>query len=68
VDRYHVVVTKRGVFWEWELYRNFEPLPIRVREGSYKSARTAHAAGKVALRQFLEAFNREQDSSEGDVG
>jgi hypothetical protein len=69
LDKYHVVVTQRGpLFWEWELYRNFQPLPARVREGSFKSARAAEAAGRVALREFLEAFNREQDSSEGDAG
>jgi hypothetical protein len=66
---YHVVVTQRGpASWEWEIYRNGEPLPLRVREGSYRSKRTTEAAGKVALREFLEALDREQDGREGNAG
>jgi hypothetical protein len=64
VDKYHVVVTQRHVaLWEWELYRNDEPLPARVRDGPYKSARTAEAAGRAALREFLEALNREKKTN-----
>jgi hypothetical protein len=69
LDKYDVVVTQRSpLFWEWELYRNFAPLPARVRDGPYKSARTAEAAGRVALREFLEAFDRKRDNREGDAG
>jgi hypothetical protein len=61
-NRYHVVVTQLGPFsWEWELYRDGEPLPVRLRDGSYKSARTTEVAGRVALREFLEALDREQN-------
>jgi hypothetical protein len=64
MDKYHVVVTQRHVaLWEWELYRNDEPLPARVRDGPYKSARTAEAAGRAALREFLEALNREKKTN-----
>ena len=65
MDRYNVVVTQRGPLFWFELYRNFAPLPARVRDGPYKSARTANAAGKVALREFLEAFDRERNIREG---
>jgi hypothetical protein len=59
---YHVVVTQSGpAAWEWELHRNGEPLPIRVKDGPYKSKSTTEAAGKVALREFLEALDREQE-------
>jgi hypothetical protein len=63
VNQYHVVVAQRGTSsWEWEIYRDGEPLPIRLREGSYKSKSTTEAAGKVALREFLEALDREQNA------
>jgi hypothetical protein len=59
VDKYHVVVTQRHVpLWDWEIYRNNEPLPARLWDGPYKSARTAEAGGRVALRKFLEALDR----------
>jgi hypothetical protein len=59
-NNYHVVVTQRHVaLWDWEIYRNGEPLPARVWDGPYKSVRTAEAAGSVALREFLQALRRE---------
>jgi hypothetical protein len=62
VDKYHVVVTQRHVaLWDWEIYRNNEPLPVRLWDGPYKSERTAQAAGRVALREFLEALDRLDD-------
>jgi hypothetical protein len=61
MDEYRVVVTRRHVAsWEWEIYRNGEPLPARVRDGPYKSVRTAESVGSVALREFLQALNREK--------
>jgi hypothetical protein len=64
VDKYHVVVTRGHVAsWEWEIYRNGEPPPARVRDGPYKSVRTAEAVGSVALREFWQAFHCEQKAS-----
>jgi hypothetical protein len=61
VDKYHVVVTRHHVAsWEWEIYRDSEPLPVRMRGGPYKSKRTAESVGSVALREFLQARNREK--------
>jgi hypothetical protein len=61
VDKYHVVVTRHHVAsWEWEIYRDSEPLPVRMRGGPYKSVRTAESVGSVALREFLQALNREK--------
>jgi hypothetical protein len=61
MDKYHVVVTRLHVAsWEWEIYRNSEPLPVRMRDGPYKSVRTAESVGSVALREFLQALNREK--------
>jgi hypothetical protein len=63
-DEYSVVVVQRGRFpirWEWEIYRNGQPLPARLRHGMFWSQRTARAAGNVALRDFLEALAREQN-------
>jgi hypothetical protein len=61
-DIYHVAVTQSGYVpaqWEWEIYRNSQPLSVRLREGDFRSERTARAAGAVALREFLEALARE---------
>jgi hypothetical protein len=63
-DEYSVVVVQCGRFpirWEWEIYRNGQPLPARLRHGMFWSQRTARAAGNVALRDFLEALAREQN-------
>jgi hypothetical protein len=60
-DKVHLVVTQRRVaLWEREIYRNGEPLPARVRDGPSKTARAAEVAGRAALREFLEALNREK--------
>jgi hypothetical protein len=64
-DKYSVVVVKRGGFpirWQWEIYRNGQPLLVRLRDGNFRSESTADAAGKVALREFLEALAREQNA------
>jgi hypothetical protein len=60
VDRYQMVVTQHGLSWAWELYRNGEPLPARLRDGFYTSKSAAAAAGRAAIRKFLEALGREQ--------
>jgi hypothetical protein len=58
-DKYHVVVNQRYVaLWEWEIYRNGEPLPVRLWDGPYKSKSTAGAAGRVAIREFLKALDQ----------
>jgi hypothetical protein len=58
-DKYHVVVTQQHfASWGWEIYRNGEPLPIPLRDGNYKSQRTAAAAGRVSIREFLEALEQ----------
>jgi hypothetical protein len=64
-DEYSVVVVQRDhslAPWEWEIYRDGQPLPARLRHGMFWSQRTASAAGKVALREFLEALDREQNN------
>jgi hypothetical protein len=63
VQMYHVVVTLRGLSsWEWEIYRNGKPLPVRLQEGPYKSKSEAGAAGRIAIREFLEALDRDQNA------
>jgi len=62
-DEYSVVVVQRGRFpfrWKWEIYRNGRPVPVRFRDGNFRQESTAEAAGKEALRKFLEALAREQ--------
>jgi hypothetical protein len=50
--------------WRWEIYRDGEPLPARIRESGFKSERTATSAGKVALRDFLMGLEEEQARSD----
>jgi hypothetical protein len=61
-DEYNVVVAQRGQFarrWEWEIFRNGQPLPVPLRNRRFWSERSAKAAGKTALHEFLEALARE---------
>ena len=39
------------------------PLPVPLRGGYYKAKNTTEAAGQVALREFLEALDREQKNA-----
>ena len=64
-DELGVVVTDCGDgTWEWEICRQGEPLAARMRDGPFKSEEIALAAGKVALREFLELleFGQENDA------
>jgi hypothetical protein len=45
--------------WRWEIYRDGEPLPVRIRESGFKTEHTATLAGKVALRDFLSSLEKE---------
>jgi hypothetical protein len=60
--RYHLVVEQSDPYsWGWEICRNGEPLPIRLRGNSHSSERGAERAGAKALRDFLAGLNREQN-------
>jgi hypothetical protein len=60
---YRVVTTELAPnAWGWEILRNDRPLDARLREGSFKSQKTAMAAGTMALNEFLTALKREQAS------
>ena len=60
-DELHIVVTECGNgIWEWEICRQGEQLPARMRDGPFGSEEAALAAGKVALREFLELLESEQ--------
>jgi hypothetical protein len=48
--------------WAWEIYRDGEPLPVRIREGGFKTEHTAKLAANVALRDFLTGLAREQSN------
>jgi transcriptional regulator with XRE-family HTH domain len=63
-EKYHVVVTLRGLSWEWEIYRDGAPLPVPLWDGFYTSRSAAEVAGRIALREFLEALDREQKASD----
>ncbi len=39
-----------------------EKLSVRMRDGPFKSEEVALAAGKIALREFLELLESEQES------
>jgi hypothetical protein len=49
--------------WAWEICRDGEPLPVRIREAGFKTEHTATLAGKVALRDFLAGLAEEQTKS-----
>ena len=62
-DELHIVVTECGNgIWEWEICRPGEPLPARMRDGPFGSEEAALAAGKTALREFLELLESERES------
>jgi len=62
-DEFHVVVTDCGDgTWEWEICRRGEPLAVRMRDGPFKSEEVALAAGQVALREFLELLEFDQEN------
>jgi hypothetical protein len=44
----------------WEIYRDGEPLPARLRDEGFATDDTATAAGKVPLRYFLEGLAEEE--------
>jgi hypothetical protein len=62
-DKYHVVAQQpdpKWWRWEWEIYRNGQPIPVRLRGGSYPSKEAAQRGGLRALREFLAALEREK--------
>jgi hypothetical protein len=67
-DRYTVVVRAVAAEveippfkpWQWEIHRDGEPLPVRLRESGFKTEHTARLAGRVALRDFLKALAVEE--------
>jgi hypothetical protein len=61
--QYQAVVALTASFprqWGWEICRDGKPLPVRLREAGFKSERTATAAARVALREFLIGLRREE--------
>ena len=64
-DELHIVVTEYGNgIWEWEICYQGEPLPARMRDGPFKSQEVALGAGKIALREFMELLESEQESDD----
>jgi hypothetical protein len=62
-DRYTIVVAEAGNLfkrWRWEICRDGEPMPVRIRESGFKTEHTAMLAAKVALRHFLSGLAEEQ--------
>jgi hypothetical protein len=49
--------------WSWEICRDGEPLPARLREVGFRTEHTATLAGKVALRDFLAHLACEEDKA-----
>jgi hypothetical protein len=64
--RYTLVVSARWTRygrpkpWGWEICRDGEPLPARLREEGYKTEHIATAAGQVALRYFLTGLTEDE--------
>jgi hypothetical protein len=53
---------KSGTFkrWGWEICRDGEPLPVRIRESGFKTEHTARLSANLALRDFLSGLAEEQ--------
>jgi hypothetical protein len=67
-DRYTLVVRARrsGIHpqpWGWEICRDGNPLPARLREAEFRTEHTATLVGKIALRDFLSGLANEQSKS-----
>jgi hypothetical protein len=62
--RYTLLVRAReGIHpkpWGWEICRDGEPLPARLREEGYATEYTARAAGNFALGYFLKWLAEEE--------
>jgi hypothetical protein len=62
-DELHIVVTEcADDTWEWEICRYGEPLSARMRDGPFKSQEIVLAAGKIALGEFLELLEFQQEN------
>jgi hypothetical protein len=62
-DHFTVVVGQIGGrfgAWQWEIHRDGQPLPARVRGMGFKMRDTATLAGNAALRDFLSGLAQEQ--------
>jgi hypothetical protein len=62
-DEYQVMVRRQAdapSMWQWEVYCHDRPLPARLQGSGFKSGTSANAAGGVALKDFLDALDREQ--------
>jgi hypothetical protein len=46
--------------WGWEVYRNEEPLPARLRASGFKSKHAARLAGTAALQRLLSDLRHEE--------
>jgi hypothetical protein len=67
VSRYTFNVTQIGGrygAWQWEICRDGQPLPARLRAVGFRAKHTATLAGKVALGDFLWALMDEQNKSD----
>jgi hypothetical protein len=62
-EGYQIMVTRGDAFasqWGWEICRDGRPLPARLRKAGFKSERTASAAARAALRDFLAGLAHEE--------
>lgn len=59
-----VIAPHEGGAWGWEVRRNGSPLAVRLRDGGFKSERTATASAKVALHDFLNRLKTEMAINE----
>jgi hypothetical protein len=71
-DRYTLVVSARASRthvrpWSWEICRDGEPLPARLREDGYKTEHTATAAGRFALCDFLAGLAEEESKPDEET-
>src|ERR1700730_5591189 len=64
-DRYHVVVLQPDHYsWGWEIYRNGQPLPIRLRGGNHGSKSVPEGLDR---RPFLRQDKSRKGERESDL-
>jgi hypothetical protein len=57
---YHVITSRRGNRWGWEILRKSKPLGIKMTGDGFQSEMAAQFAGKRALADFLADVLKEE--------
>jgi len=61
-DYYLITFTtnERPYSWAWEIKRRGKPIDLRYTDSGFESQASAEVAGNKELKEFLEAFAKEE--------